>query len=143
MKIKNIVFLTILLLLTLTGCSNNKIYIEDANKLLSEEDISSISHLTTRNYKFYIFISNEYSFENDYTFMSNEFINKHVINQDNLIMYYIGMEKHVINVQITDFVKRKITQHELDEAVSIMSNNFRNSEFAKGINDSILYLDNK
>ena len=75
--------------------------------------------------------------------MSNEFINKHVINQDNLIMYYIGMEKHVINIQITDCVQRKISQYRLDKAVSIMSNSFKNSEFAKGINDSILYLDNK
>lgn len=143
MKIRNIVFLTFLILLSLTGCSNNKIYIEDENKLLSEEDISSISQITTKNYKFYVFISNEYTFENDYTFMSNEFINKHVINQDNLIMYYIGMEKHVINIQITDCVQRKISQYRLDKAVSIMSNSFKNSEFAKGINDSILYLDNK
>ena len=143
MKIRNIVFLTFLILLSLTGCSNNKIYIEDENKLLSEEDISSISQIKTKNYKFFVFISNEYTFENDYTFMSNEFINKHVINQDNLIMYYIGMEKHVINIQITDCVQRKISQYRLDKAVSIMSNSFKNSEFAKGINDSILYLDNK
>ena len=143
MKIRNIVFLTFLILLSLTGCSNNKIYIEDENKLLSEEDISSISQIKTKNYKFFVFISNEYTFENDYTFMSNEFINKHVINQDNLIMYYIGMEKPVINIQITDCVQRKISQYRLDKAVSIMSNSFKNSEFAKGINDSILYLDNK
>ncbi len=143
MKIRNIMFLTFLILFSLTGCSNNKIYIEDENKLLSEEDISSISHITTKNYKFYVFISNEYTFENDYTFMSNDFINKHVINQDNLIMYYIGMEKHVINIQITDCVQRKISQYRLDKAVSIMSNSFKKSEFAKGINDSILYLDNK
>jgi|GEM_PF-5621748 len=140
---KNYILFSLLLIVLFSSCSNNDVRVIDNESLLTKEEINFINCLDINRYNYLVFISNEYTPEKDYTAMSNEYIKLHNIKNRKLIMFYIGLDKHIINIQITNQVNKQISQNQLDKAVEIMSNNFKDNKFFKGIIESIEYLEKR
>ncbi|MCR5614511.1 hypothetical protein [Treponema sp.] len=138
---RNIIVVLFIVSFLFLGCTEKKIILEDSNSLLSVEDTFVIESLKTVNYYFCVVVSDDFTSQDDYATMSNYYCEKNNIKRSNMIFYYIGMKNHVISIQVTNFVEKMIMQYELDNAVELMSENFKNDDFGIGITESIKYLD--